>query len=398
MKAKNIFWMAFVAVALSVGATSCGDDDDDEPVKDPTENVGGNEDEGGSSSSADLDYSAANANSWHNYMKQVAYLLKADATTLYEAWNTSYEGGEAYAQSFKNHTRYYQSARNCVEELLDGCVTIADEVGNAKIGEPYNLYVSGDVTSALYAVESWYSWHSRDDYTNNIWSIRNAYFGSLDGTVNANSLSAVVKGANAELDAEVIAAINKAASAIQAIPQPFRNHINSNEAREAMAACAELVEVMDVNLRSVVTNSELLSEETLDAVVDNYVDAVVLPTYKDLMEKNSTLYNEIVALASNPSNEAFEAACDAWLASREPWEKSEAFLFGPVDALGLDPNMDSWPLDQDAIVQILTSGNFDNLNWSDEDGDEAIEAAQSVRGFHTLEYLLFKDGNPRKVN
>ncbi|MBQ8361414.1 MAG: peptidase M75 [Bacteroidaceae bacterium] len=396
MKAKNIFWMAFVAVALSVGATSCGDDD--EPVKDPTENVGGNEDEGGSSSSADLDYSAANANSWHNYMKQVAYLLKADATTLYEAWNTSYEGGEAYAQSFKNHTRYYQSARNCVEELLDGCVTIADEVGNAKIGEPYNLYVSGDVTSALYAVESWYSWHSRDDYTNNIWSIRNAYFGSLDGTVNANSLSAVVKGANAELDAEVIAAINKAASAIQAIPQPFRNHINSNEAREAMAACAELVEVMDVNLRSVVTNSELLSEETLDAVVDNYVDAVVLPTYKDLMEKNSTLYNEIVALASNPSNEAFEAACDAWLASREPWEKSEAFLFGPVDALGLDPNMDSWPLDQDAIVQILTSGNFDNLSWSDEDGDEAIEAAQSVRGFHTLEYLLFKDGNPRKVN
>lgn len=397
MKAKNIFWMAFVAVALSVGATSCGDDDD-EPVKDPTENVGGNEDEGGSSSSADLDYSAANANSWHNYMKQVAYLLKADATTLYEAWNTSYEGGEAYAQSFKNHTRYYQSARNCVEELLDGCVTIADEVGNAKIGEPYNLYVSGDVTSALYAVESWYSWHSRDDYTNNIWSIRNAYFGSLDGTVNANSLSAVVKGANAELDAEVIAAINKAASAIQAIPQPFRNHINSNEAREAMTACAELVEVMDVNLRSVVTNSELLSEETLDAVVDNYVDAVVLPTYKDLMEKNSTLYNEIVALASNPSSEAFEAACDAWLASREPWEKSEAFLFGPVDALGLDPNMDSWPLDQDAIVQILTSGNFDNLNWSDEDGDEAIEAAQSVRGFHTLEYLLFKDGNPRKVN
>ncbi len=394
MKAKNIFWMALVAVALSVGATSCGDDDDD-PVVDPS---GGNENVGGNTSSADLDYSAANANSWHNYMKQVAYLLKADATTLYEAWNTSYEGGEAYAQSFKNHTRPpYESARNCVEEILDGCVTIADEVGNAKIGEPYNLYNSGDITSALYAVESWYSWHSRDDYTNNIWSIRNAYFGSLDGSVNANSLSAVVKAADADLDAEVVAVINRTAAAIQAIPQPFRNHINCDEARAAMAACKELVDVMDIKLRTIVTGNAI-SDEALDAVVDNYVDAVVLPTYKDLMEKNGNLYNKVVALATTPTNEAFEAACDAWLAAREPWEKSEAFLFGPVDALGLDPNMDSWPLDQDAIVQILTSGNFDDLDWSDEDGDEAIEAAQSVRGFHTLEYLLFKDGNPRRAN
>lgn len=392
MKAKNIFWMALVAVALSVGATSCGDDDDD-PVVDP-----GNENVGGNTSSADLDYSAANANSWHNYMKQVAYLLKADATTLYEAWNTSYEGGEAYAQSFKNHTRPpYESARNCVEEILDGCVTIADEVGNAKIGEPYNLYNSGDITSALYAVESWYSWHSRDDYTNNIWSIRNAYFGSLDGSVNANSLSAVVKAADADLDAEVVAVINRTAAAIQAIPQPFRNHINCDEARAAMAACKELVDVMDIKLRTIVTGNAI-SDEALDAVVDNYVDAVVLPTYKDLMEKNGNLYNKVVALATTPTNEAFEAACNAWLAAREPWEKSEAFLFGPVDALGLDPNMDSWPLDQDAIVQILTSGNFDDLDWSDEDGDEAIEAAQSVRGFHTLEYLLFKDGNPRRAN
>ncbi|MDE6332566.1 MAG: peptidase M75, partial [Muribaculaceae bacterium] len=89
--------------------------------------------------------------------------------------------------------------------------------------------------------------------------------------------------------------------------------------------------------------------------------------------------------------------CNAWLEAREPWEKSEAFLFGPVDALGLDPNMDSWPLDQDNIVQILNSGNYDNLDWSDSDDDDTIEAVQSVRGFHTLEFLLFKDGQPRKV-
>ena len=83
--------------------------------------------------------------------------------------------------------------------------------------------------------------------------------------------------------------------------------------------------------------------------------------------------------------------------AREPWEKSEAFLFGPVDALGLDPNMDSWPLDQVAIVNILNSGNFDDLNWTDGESDDEIEAAQNVRGFHTLEFLLFKNGEPRTV-
>ncbi len=77
--------------------------------------------------------------------------------------------------------------------------------------------------------ESWYSWHSRDDYTNNIYSIRNAYYGSLDGKVSDKSISKLVAGANAELDTKVSAAITTAASAIQAIPQPFRNNINSQE-------------------------------------------------------------------------------------------------------------------------------------------------------------------------
>jgi hypothetical protein len=65
--------------------------------------------------------------------------------------------------------------------------------------------------------------------------------------------------------------------------------------------------------------------------------------------------------------------------------------------MGLDPNMDSWPLDQAQIAQILKSQNFSGLNWEDGDSDEKIEGAQSLRGFHTLEYLIFKDGKARTV-
>lgn len=385
----RFFYSAICALGLLSTVVSCSDNDD----PDPSTEV----------SNFDIDYTAENAESWGNYMYNVANLLRTDATNLYNAWNTkfesdSYSGGESYATIFKNHNSVYTSAVSCIDELVDGCITIADEVGNAKIGEPYNHYVSGNTTEALYAVESWYSWHSRDDYTNNIWSIRNAYYGSLDGSIHANSLSALVAQTNADLDSQVKDAIANAASAIQAIPQPFRNNINSNEARNAMDVCGDLTSVLE-NLKSYV-NSTYTSDsydETLDAIVDNYVDAVVLPTYQALMEKNNALFAAVTAFRSNPSNTNFDLACEAWLVAREPWEKSEAFLFGPVDVLGLDPNMDSWPLDQDNIVQILKSGNFDGLEWGTGDNDEAIEAAQNVRGFHTLEFLLFKDGNPRTI-
>ena len=201
--------------------------------------------DGQARTTADTDYLAAPA-AWCNYMKAVANLLKKDATELYEAWAESYEGGDAYVNIFKNHSNStYPTALACIEEIVDGCITIADEVGNAKIGDPYNLYMSGKTNEALYAVESWYSWHSKDDYTNNIYSIRNAYYGSLTTSVAANSISALVAKQNATLDKEVKAAITAAETAIQTIPTPFRNHINSSESEAAMDACADLVDVLE---------------------------------------------------------------------------------------------------------------------------------------------------------
>lgn len=162
----------FLAMSLQLGlfvTTSCSDDDNnDNNNGNPTIN-----------SNYDLAYTAENATAWGNYMMRVAELLRDDAATLYADWNDSYNGGASYASIFKSHNNdTYGSALSCIEEIIDGCVTIADEVGDNKLGDPYDLYMQGNTTEALYAVESWYSWHSRDDYTNNIWSIRNAYFGS----------------------------------------------------------------------------------------------------------------------------------------------------------------------------------------------------------------------------
>ena len=189
-------------------------------------------------------YNESNATAWAQYMRNTAQLLVKDVTTLVDAWNNG------YAASFKSHNGGdFTSGLSCIEQLIDGCIDIAGEVGDAKIGDPYSLYVSGKTTEALYAVESWYSWHSRDDYTNNILSIRNAYYGSRDGSINANSLSKLVAKYNAPLDTKVKDAIKSAADAIQAIPQPFRNNINSSEAKAAMEACSERGDVLENELK-----------------------------------------------------------------------------------------------------------------------------------------------------
>ena len=207
-------------------------------------------DQAASDNAADYVYNETNATAWAQYMRNTAQLLVDDVTLLCNEWEDS------YANEFKKHNGGdFTSGLSCIEQLIDGCIDIAGEVGGAKIGEPYDLYMSGKKTEALYAVESWYSWHSRDDYTNNIYSIRNAYYGSRDGSIHNNSLSKLVAKYDQELDQKVKQAIDRAAKNIQAIPQPFRNNINSTEAQNAMEACADLAEVLENDLKPFLQNN-----------------------------------------------------------------------------------------------------------------------------------------------
>ena len=164
-----------------------------------------------------------------------------------------------------------------------------------------------------------------------------------------------------------------------------------------MDACATLGEDLET-LQALVADN--LTEDECQAIVNQFVDGVALPTYSALKSKVEALYAAVQTLKSNPTNDNFEAAAEAWLAARQPWESSEAFLFGPVAELGLDPNMDSWPLDAVGIYNLLQSQNWSEMSWTGDydEESEAIEAAQSLRGFHTLEFLIFKDGQPRKAN
>ena len=389
---KNIFILGLAAIAMS--AVSCSKEKNDNVV-DPVNTM--------PEGTADVTINETDANfadyqkNWCSYAAAVSSRLKDDAAMLYKAWDEGLNDGEAYKVTFKEVKGAYTSPNNCIEQIIDGCIDIANEVGESKIGDPRDKWEQGKYTEAVYAVESWYSFHSIQDYSNNIRSIQNAFNCTYNGTQGSHSIATYLRNnGQSEFANQVNAAITTAITSIEGMAAPFRSHIGNPSVLTAIDACNNLKNILRT-LKAKVEGFE--NEAELKAIVANYVDVVVLQTYKDLANANAALHVTVQALAANPSNATFEAAAAAWMAARQPWEMSEAFLFGPVDELGLDPNMDSWPLDQDAIKNVLASGNFSGMDWSgDYDGEnEGIAEAQSIRGFHTLEFLLFKNGKPRKI-
>lgn len=133
-------------------------------------------------------------------------------------------------------------------------------------------------------------------------------------------------------------------------------------------------------------------DDTLDLgpTLHAFSFSVVVPTYTDLAMKAEALHAACVAFDADPTNAVkLEAAASAWIATREPWEASEAFLFGPAAFLSLDPALDSWPVDTQQLELVLASG----LALTPE--NIASGLGPSLRGFHTIEYLLFRDQAPR---
>lgn len=399
---KNVFLVALLAMGLTT-FTACDEENNEKTIPEGIADVNFEEDQAA--------VTDANLTNWVQYSVQVANLLTKDASDLKNAWTDSYNGGDAYSEQFKNPGtgKTFASYSNCVQQIIEGCADIANEVGTAKIGEPRDLWEKGSYKDAVYAVESWYSFHSIDDYTNNILSIRNAVYGTRNGEQTAQSVASYLKANNVSLYNSLVTKINTAVNAIQGIKSPLRNYLGSNTVLAAQDACSALEKVLTNDLKPVMMAA---SEEDLKPIIINYTDHVVLPTYADLLADNTALNTAIRTLANTAGeyqagtktvadvNLAFKAAATQWITAREPWETSEAFLFGPVADKGLDPNMDSWPLDVDALKNTLASGRFDNLTWEGEfdENDETIAAVQNVRGFHTLEFLLFYNGTPRTLS
>jgi len=171
-------------------------------------------------------------------------------------------------------------------------------------------------------------------------------------------------------------------------PVNTANYQDKSFGQTAIDNCATLVNELTA-ANQTIASSALSSEQEayLYKVLENIVDNVIVPTYTSLADNTEALEKTLNGLTVNTITQAqINTACEEFKAARQYWERSEAFLMGAASDFDIDPTIDSWPLNRTLLLNYFNSG----MN------DEMLEDA-SILGFHALEFILFRDGKPRKV-
>lgn len=145
------------------------------------------------------------------------------------------------------------------------------------------------------------------------------------------------------------------------------------------------------------------NETMMKAIADQFVDATVKDTYKGLADDAEKLATAVSEMRESAKTHAVtqaqvDNACTLFRSARANYEKSEAFLLGAAAKYKVDPHIDSWPLDVNAVVTTVT--NTALLARLDSDDGNVVansELGNSNLGFHALEFILFRAGQNRSI-
>ena len=176
---KRLFPVALMACTVILSACSKNDGNDT------------------SKSQADKFEDYSMTTEWINYTVAASSELLDDCIALWASWNgptgipdedwerigrdfftkNTMVGSNGYAYYMRTAeagNRAFTSGVDAIRTILvDGMANIANEVGTSKIGTPNALAKQGNTAAAVLQVESWYSWNSIKDYSDNIISIKN---------------------------------------------------------------------------------------------------------------------------------------------------------------------------------------------------------------------------------
>ena len=151
------------------------------------------------------------------------------------------------------------------------------------------------------------------------------------------------------------------------------------------------------------------AEKEMKEITESYVPGVVYSSYKDLAELTDALFEKLYSASkagvSALTDAEMKSIADKFLEARKAWERTEAFLYGPASVFGIDPHIDTWPLDVDALALSLSnSAQVAKLAGDDEGGIDAgiayagAKLGQELLGFHGIEFILFRDGKVRTAS
>ena len=153
-------------------------------------------------------------------------------------------------------------------------------------------------------------------------------------------------------------------------------------------------------------------------VLDTYAD-IALAKYEDSLTTAQALQTAVNALIEAPSAENLQAAKDAWLAARVPYQQTEVYRFGNAIVDDWEGKVNAWPLDEGlidyvdasyggatdeneyAVLNVIANPSF-TLSGETIDASEitpallegALHEADEVEsnvatGYHAIEFLLW---------
>ncbi|NIY71401.1 peptidase [Marivivens donghaensis] len=162
----------------------------------------------------------------------------------------------------------------------------------------------------------------------------------------------------------------------------------------------------------------MASAQDAAAVLDNYAN-IAAAVYEDSLTTAKDLQGAVDALIANPSEETLQAARDAWLASRNPYQQSEVFRFGNPIVDDWEGKVNAWPLDEGLIdyvdanyggptdenefaaLNVIGNAQFelagvhvDATHITPELIGDTLNEADGIetnvaRGYHAIEFLLW---------
>lgn len=113
-------------------------------------------------------------------------------------------------------------------------------------------------------------------------------------------------------------------------------------------------------------------------------ESLIIPNFEELQASVNTLSSAATDFSANPNEVELDNLRDAWTESVIDHQHCSAFGFGPADLLlgEYATVLGAYPIDEEQVEANIINPDFILANTFDKD----------VRGFYTVEYLIFGSG------
>ncbi|MEO0543280.1 MAG: imelysin family protein [Pseudomonadota bacterium] len=119
--------------------------------------------------------------------------------------------------------------------------------------------------------------------------------------------------------------------------------------------------ILPIAMATLLTGS-IAHAQTARDVINGYAD-LALVKYSDSLSAAMALDATIDAFVAAPSAQTHQAAKDAWLAARVPYQQTEAYRFGNSVVDAWEGRVNAWPLDEGLI-------DYVDMDYYGEDSEE----------------------------